>query len=409
MTDDILDRIGGWCTEEHDLELSNGEIIVQGDPPLHIHLVVEDERVLLSHTFESEDPSGGFADAARRLLTRRGSMVRGTVEAADESVTTMVEYPIYRDGINRQAFLLAVRDVAGTVDSLGEAGRSLAGATAPAQEDPEETPVEAAEEPVGDEPETAKPLADLEAPVSVPEPTEELDAPAPAVIDDPWAPTHTVPGGGMDAWTDPDPSLSPVANLQARVELRVDEMRGAWARVTGSNGWTGWVDGRRLMALGGGAPTGPAAGPDQTGFSGFGVFKAGSLTVRLVPFLGGIALVVSIFLDWLQGTGLKSLDWPLAVLWRQGSPDHPRLGLILLVLGLLAVLLSFVPRVPTVLFVFLGTAAAACPIIYFIQAAASSGVTVSDAFDAVGPGFWTAFAGGIITNIAGRMNAAPTG
>ena len=58
-----------------------------------------------------------------------------------------------------------------------------------------------------------------------------------------FTPTHEVPAGGMSAWAAPDPNLQPVARLEARVQLRVDERRGAWARVTGQQrldaaGWT---------------------------------------------------------------------------------------------------------------------------------------------------------------------------
>jgi hypothetical protein len=60
--------------------------------------------------------------------------------------------------------------------------------------------------------------------------------------------THTVPPSGMAAWANPDPAASPVATLSGGVELRVIGETGAWARVVGSNGWEGWVDGRELVA-----------------------------------------------------------------------------------------------------------------------------------------------------------------
>jgi hypothetical protein len=34
------------------------------------------------------------------------------------------------------------------------------------------------------------------------------------------------------------------------VQLSIIEQSGAWSRVMGSNGWTGWVDGRLLVRLG---------------------------------------------------------------------------------------------------------------------------------------------------------------
>jgi 5,10-methylenetetrahydrofolate reductase len=61
-----------------------------------------------------------------------------------------------------------------------------------------------------------------------------------------WAPTHTVPPGGMTAWQAPHPSAPQSAQLQAGLPIQVVERLGAWARVVASNGWWGWVDGRVL-------------------------------------------------------------------------------------------------------------------------------------------------------------------
>jgi protease PrsW len=62
-----------------------------------------------------------------------------------------------------------------------------------------------------------------------------------------WDPTHVVPAGGLPAWDAPDPARQPVAMLSERVELIVVARVGAWAQVRGVNGWTGWVDGRRIV------------------------------------------------------------------------------------------------------------------------------------------------------------------
>ncbi len=66
-----------------------------------------------------------------------------------------------------------------------------------------------------------------------------------------WLPTHAVPPGGLQAWGSPDPATPVAANLDAGLPLRVLERAGDWARVEASNGWTGWVDGRRLEQVGG--------------------------------------------------------------------------------------------------------------------------------------------------------------
>jgi hypothetical protein len=382
MSDDILDLIAGWCADETDLDLVEGEIEVAGDPPLRIDLTVDEERVMLSHEHRNDAVSEDFADAARRLLTRPGSMVRGTVEAAPDHITATVEYPVYRSGLNSQTFLLAVRDVAGTVDGLNEAASA---ATEPGAGDAAEEPAE---------------LAETEA--SRVESTEELPAAMTAGgAEEPWAPTHVVPGGGMNAWAEPDPSQSPTAALEARVELRLDEMRGAWAHVTGSNGWTGWVDGRRLTAIEGG--TAVAAG---TAPRGFGVVQAGTLSIRLFPLFGGITLLLSAFLPWESfgqlGLDVKPFDLPLAVLWGKGTPSQPELGLALVILGVAAIVLAFLPRVPRWAVVTAGILGAACAVLFFVQLGRAANWRMGDIFDILAVGFWIAFAGGILTTIGGR-------
>jgi len=63
----------------------------------------------------------------------------------------------------------------------------------------------------------------------------------------PWAPTHLVPPEGMQAWTAPDPSQPSAVNLSGNLEVTVVDRAGDWARVVAVNGWSGWVDGRRLV------------------------------------------------------------------------------------------------------------------------------------------------------------------
>lgn len=63
---------------------------------------------------------------------------------------------------------------------------------------------------------------------------------------DHFQPTHLTPAGGLDAWR--EPAAGPVVDhIDAGVPLVVAERRGDWARVTAANGWSGWVDGRRLQ------------------------------------------------------------------------------------------------------------------------------------------------------------------
>lgn len=58
-------------------------------------------------------------------------------------------------------------------------------------------------------------------------------------------PTHVAPAGGLDAWSEPA-SGPAAAHVDAGVPLAVVERRGDWAQVVAENGWSGWVDGRKL-------------------------------------------------------------------------------------------------------------------------------------------------------------------
>lgn len=67
----------------------------------------------------------------------------------------------------------------------------------------------------------------------------------PAAAQVPFAPTDRVPPEGLDSWQAPDPA-GPSTALAGGLELEVIERIGDWAHIRASNGWTGWVDARRL-------------------------------------------------------------------------------------------------------------------------------------------------------------------
>ena len=109
--------------------------------------------------------------------------------------------------------------------------------------------VEPAAEPVADaaaaiEPEVGSTAEPEVQPVTAGPAGEPEAEPAAAPV---WVPTHVVPPGGLPAWDAPDPARQPIAMLSEHVELVVIARAGAWAQVRGINGWTGWVDGRRIF------------------------------------------------------------------------------------------------------------------------------------------------------------------
>jgi hypothetical protein len=149
-----------------------------------------------------------------------------------------------------------------------------------------------------------------------------------------WVPTHRVPEGGLRAWPKPDPAIESSATLQPRVELSIAEMRGDWARVIGSNGWTGWVDARRLQTM--------AAGSSRTTAS------AGAGTSLPLGAFGAAALAIATFLPWFYSGGFKadSFDVALPFLWDLEAGGDPKLGIVVIALGLLGLAAMFLKGVP---------------------------------------------------------------
>jgi hypothetical protein len=62
----------------------------------------------------------------------------------------------------------------------------------------------------------------------------------------PFLPDQRVPVEGLPAWPIPD-GTGPATPLAGGLELQVVQRVADWAQVRASNGWTGWVDGRRLL------------------------------------------------------------------------------------------------------------------------------------------------------------------
>lgn len=84
----------------------------------------------------------------------------------------------------------------------------------------------------------------------------QLRSPAPG-REEMWAATHAVPEGGLQVWSDPDPSTEAREEIGGGVQVQLVERRGDWARVVAENGWWGWVDARGLEELAA-EPTPPA-------------------------------------------------------------------------------------------------------------------------------------------------------
>ncbi|MBU1866301.1 MAG: hypothetical protein KKE89_07785 [Actinobacteria bacterium] len=369
MSDETLSRIAGWCEAEDDLSIDGTTITVAGDPALELAVEIGGDALALNHTHTVPHAPHGFSDGAIEMLGRRGSMVTGEVATGANSTDVHIRYPIYLDGLNRQSFLVGVREITGTVDGLDRL-------TASAAASPEEHPTR--EIPAGPTP-----------PPSQPEPK-------PAAAPAPWAPTHRVPATGMAAWSSPDPSVAPVANLSPGVLLRVDEQRGAWASVTGSNGWTGWVDARILPPIGPAAsPAGPSwSAPSATRPAAGSPFPIGSP----VGLLGGILMVAATFLAWGHWTFVKALDLSVASVYPLSewfTWSQPRVGMVLLAAGAAAIAASLIPAIRPGLRVLAGLLAVWMSAGLLVTALVN-GAAVSDLLDHQLTGLYVAFVGGIL-------------
>jgi len=192
--------------------------------------------------------------AAGRLRGRAGSTLTGRLQAAQ------IEYAMIRSGTDSladpalDAQRLKIRSIRAELAAVpflpqpipnGAPVASLARAEmAPPFGSPAGTASWEAAPPRGSASAAVAPPAQV---VPVWTPAGFGRAPAPALAVPAWAPTHVVPGGGIEAWDAPDPARPPVARLSERVELIALARAGAWAQVRGGNGWTGWVDGRLLV------------------------------------------------------------------------------------------------------------------------------------------------------------------
>lgn len=153
-----------------------------------------------------------------------------------------------------------------------------------------------------------------------------------------WVATHVLPEAPLAVWAAPEASAAPVATADPRLEARVIERRGEWARIEFANGWSGWVDGRALVPLGRTIPPGglPAwAVPDASVAPS--ARAEGGLRVRLAESSNGWAHVEfdNGWMAWVDGRALapeNARSAPAAPRRRAISP-LPALGAVLVAVG----------------------------------------------------------------------------
>jgi len=121
---------------------------------------------------------------------------------------------------------------------------------------------------------------------------------------------------------------------------------------------------------------------------------------------GGLAILISTFLPWISIEGLPSsnaLDVPIEFLWSLEPSDGPiKIGFVTLALGIVAVGLSFVPRMNAIRRIC-GSVTLAVVLGFTLQMYRSldaAGLPIADIFSAIGFGAPLALAGAIVTQIA---------
>jgi len=220
----------------------------------------------------------------------------------------------------------------------------------------------------------------------------------------PFSPTHSTPAAGLDSWPRPDPNAPIGPHISPGLPLQLLARSGDWAKVTFDNGWTAWVDGRLLVAVGSRSP-----GLASSTGSGGGSFDFATLmTDRPKAFaIGGAALVaVSALLPWARGaSSTNSFDLPAAFLvdYKTTSTGGIKVGWLLVAIAV-AIVFVIVRGAHNRVERGLGIAAMAVPALYLVQlqryVSAARGVSITDL---VGIGVVGTIAGGVLVLAAPRL------
>jgi hypothetical protein len=284
--DEVKQSITNWCSSDDDLEITSDRFEpgtdfafglkagVLGSAPVELVVLKSDaaDRVTIRR---SVTLSGDNVSAANQLITSRPGWVTAAVEHSGSDTTVVAQTNVYLDGLSKHTFVQAVAELARTsalLDAISaEVAQSdqdtvaAAGSTDGAASTFEETSRPTTPTPWSPQPSPIPSGQPLPQPTFTPQPAQPVQAqptytpspaqqpyqaqpmqaqPAPQSAAGQWVPSHAVPPQGLRAWGAPDPAGPVVANLAPGLPIQVAEVRGAWARVICSNGWTGWIDGR---------------------------------------------------------------------------------------------------------------------------------------------------------------------
>jgi hypothetical protein len=213
---------------------------------------------------------------------------------------------------------------------------------------------------------------------------------------------HLSPDTGIQTYTEPYPGLQRDAStrgpyIPGREIVYVSAAHGDWVQVTVDGAALGWVDGRQLVPPVFGSP----ARRYDAALPAPALRSTNATTVNidaLVGALAGVGVMIGALVDWTQGIAVNSFRIPLFVLFDpKTTSSQPRLGYVVVAIGLLGVIVSFLPpvRLLRVLFGLLALAAAALYCGQVASQLSDLGSRLSFT-DVVGPGPWVTGIAGIV-------------
>jgi len=134
----------------------------------------------------------------------------------------------------------------------------------------------------------------------------------------------------------------------------------------------------------------------------------GGLKIRPLALIGGIAVIVATFLNWLQLGSSNGFNVGLPFLWGgwEHGADAPDLGIFTLIIGIAAVLLALLPHTSVAAIRLLGLLAVVIAVVFAVQVilwAGDMGGGISDAFkDGVSVAPYVALGGGVLMLLTRR-------
>jgi hypothetical protein len=207
---------------------------------------------------------------------------------------------------------------------------------------------------------------------------------------------HLAADAGVQAYKQPYPRVETdgshrVAFIPGRAVVHVVGTQGAWAQVMIDGDVVGWVEGSQLIP-----PIGTPIMPPRNQVAAAPSNPTAINVDSLVAVLASIGIIMGAVLDWTQGIAVNSFKIPAAFLLDAHTTSHqPRIGHVVVALGVLGVLLSFA-RGARPWRGLVGVVALGVSVLYCAQIAVQlSDVHSSTSFtDVVGAGPW-------LTGIAG--------